>query len=98
MNPERLYATAGEARWAIDAAAYAEGGQPHPHTWLGAICEEAECYCGVQMPLGDDGKPKLTFEEWIDYHDGVLLRALENDAASYADSDENPANPPEGPS
>lgn len=81
----RLYATAEEARAAVDDAAYAEGGQPDPHTWLGAICEEAECYCGVQMPLNDDGSPRLTFEEWIEYHDRVLLAALAADELSDVD-------------
>ena len=81
----KLYETAEEARQEIDRAAYADGKQPHPHTWLGGICEEAECYCGVQMPLDDKGQPELTFEEWIEYHDRVLMDRLDADELSDVD-------------
>ena len=93
-NGARLYATAEEARRAVDDAAYADGGQPDPHTYLGGISDEAECYCGIQMPLNEDGSPRLTFEEWIEYHDEVQMRTLETDATLYAESDEHPDNQP----
>jgi len=88
MTAKRLYATATEARWAVDDAAYADGRQPDLHVWLGAICDEAECYCGVQMPLDEDGQPRLTFEEWIEYHDRVLLDTLDADERAYAEAAE----------
>jgi hypothetical protein len=71
----RLYSTAEEARRAVDDAAFAVGEVTHPHTYLGGISDEAECYCGLRMPLDENGAPSLTFEEWIDYHDGAVLKS-----------------------
>ena len=57
------------------------------------------CACGVEMPLTDSGDPALTFEEWIEYHDDALERALEQDAQQYEEEGRwmRPVDPPPPP-
>jgi hypothetical protein len=57
------------------------------------------CTCGVEMPLTDSGEPALTFEEWIEYHDDALDRALERDAQQYEEESRwiHPVDPPPPP-
>jgi hypothetical protein len=57
------------------------------------------CACGVEMPLTDSGEPSLTFEEWIEYHDDALERALARDAQQYEEEGRwvHPVEPPPPP-